>query len=467
MRRGTALDANTWRAVYAALDPMRSLAIEEVDALYVDRPDAPARRLAAQLKILAPSTGESSHFKVVVCGARGSGKSTELTRLAWYVRAEYAVVAVDLGAALPDGAGTLAALLLLGAALDRAAAKWSDPDFDLASPAAPPKRKSVGRTALKMAAAGLKVASEVTEQLAGLVGPVLNVTLPATAPLAVATGAVAGRTGSALGKLRAMLAKAALPAVVGPESLDQARALVEAVNALSDEIEDLAGRPVMLVAEGFDKRTDVSEVEAILRDIELLRDLRAPVALSGPINLRHDPRFSGAAGAFRIALLHNVLVTDRDGAVHEAGVSLLRQLWERRRDQRSLPVDALSDEAIERAARASTGLVRDFLSFLRDGVLRAFERGAPRVESQDVEDAIRERRLHVQSYLNDSRIALLQRVTDKGTLPPSEEADVLLFENIIVAHANGDTWFRPHAVLTEWLATLKAEHAGHAPDDDR
>ena len=64
-----------WRPKLRAVDPRRMVQLEEIHDLYVERGDAPYRSVVRDL-LLAERPAE---VKVLLCGARGSGKTTELT----------------------------------------------------------------------------------------------------------------------------------------------------------------------------------------------------------------------------------------------------------------------------------------------------------------------------------------------------------------------------------------------------
>ena len=132
-----------WDPILEALDPWRELAPTELDACYVPRPDdVPSDRLAWLLR--AP---DKARGKLLVCGARGAGKSTELTRLISLVHQKYVVVKLDAGLGLPKQAATPALLALLGAAVLRVGQHWQAPDADMADLVKAAKSKPLGAAA--------------------------------------------------------------------------------------------------------------------------------------------------------------------------------------------------------------------------------------------------------------------------------------------------------------------------------
>lgn len=444
-----------WRPKLRALDPWRLVHLEEIDELYAEREGAPYRVLARDL-VLAERKAD---VKVLLCGARGSGKTTELTRLAHDVEEHFCVVQTDLGVGLPDEASTLAVVTLLGVAALRAIEIWSRPDGD-AHALVPGGKASVARGVERLQGAlqrfgdGVPAVAQLLEGVSGIVtffDPAL------AAGLATASGVAkaAGSTTSAVTKLRIDLARGPLEGRLEPDQRDDAQAVVEAVNEILADLETLAGRPPLLLADGLDKRTRLDEVAQALDDEYLLRELQAPLVLTGPVNLRHDPRFRAVPGNFRLALLYNVPVWHRiDGAIQPApdGVRVLKDLYQRRREDAGIPEDLIGEALVEQAAQSCAGIVRDFLGLLHEAGKNALSRGQRLVDAADVEAAIKTRRLEMEGYLDEQEIEILSRVHDKGTLPGSPEADTLLFENFIACYHNGDIWFRPHDLIVSFIA---------------
>lgn len=435
-----------WKPILSALDPMRELGADEIDALYAERQGAPYKALATDLAI----ADQPSTLKFILCGARGSGKSTELTRLANKVRNDFCVVHTDLAAGLPDEASTLAVVTLLGVASLHAIRTWSSDD----ERATDVELRSGRRLQLALDKFG-EVVPKVSKLLEGISG-IVTVFDPAAGAALKASGAVA----SVGAEVRHALARGPLEGRLPPDKRDDAKAVVDAVNEILDELHERAGRPVLLLADGLDKRTGVAEVELALSEEYLLRELRAPLVLTGPVNLRHDPRFRAVPGNFRLALLYNVPVCVRaeDGTIGPAdeGIEMLRTLYERRRDAAGFSREHIAVELIDRAAAMCSGIVRDFLGLLHAACKNALIAARTKVELEDLEEAIKVKRLEMEGYLDEGHLDILRRVLDKGVLPGTERADTLLFENFIACYPNGDIWFRPHELIVAFVDAHRA-----------
>lgn len=437
-----------WRPVYRALDPFRVLSPEELGSLYAERPRPVWQDIVRSIAMAS----NPAIKKIVLAGPRGSGKTTELTRVATALAPRYAVVRLDVAGAHPDGAGTLPLVALVGVAVAAAVQSWRGPNES--------EEATAGRLQpLWRALEPLGVAATTFHK--ALVGASLLARIapdPTSQAVAIAIDAAAGTTGEVLGAYRDLEALAGLDSAGHEEP--KARALVIETNALLAELSRLAGKPPVIVLDGLDKKATLDQLFLALADVKLLVDLGAAVVFSGPIHLRHDPRFSGQLpGSFQPQPLHNVPVLVHEGAgviANEPGVAALVDVYHRRAAGAGLPADLFDVGHLRELARHSSGVVRDFLVLLTHAVDKVVEDGRQRVTDDDVVHAIRERKQSLQLHLDLGRIELLRQVLATERLPPGEQASDLLYNNYIACYPNDDLWYRPHETLVGFVAKHRA-----------
>jgi len=439
-----------WRPKLRALDPWREVGLGEIHELYAERQRSPYRSLATNLRLAR----HPSEVKIILCGALGCGKTTELTRLAHDVKGDFCVIKADLADGLPDEASTLAVVTLLGVASLHALKLWSAPDADLAT-LLQSLENPVGRGANLLQTA-LSRFGEALPSVATLIEGVSHiVTLfdpRAGTGLAAAKSVITAArvTTSVTSKLRHDLARGPLEGRLQPDQRDDAQAVVKAVNGILDELQSLSGRPPLLLADGLDKRPELDKITVALGEEYLLRELDAALVLSG-----------AAPGNFKLSLLYNVPVWRREengDVVHEPeGISVLRDLYQRRRSEAGFPENLFAEQLIEQAAKNCAGIVRDFLRLLEEAGKNALNRNAYTANDQDLEIAIKTLRLEMEGFLDEQDLRILRRVLDKGTLPASPEADTLLFGNFIACYHNGDIWFRPHELIVQFVRGQRAD----------
>ena len=236
---------------------------------------------------------------------------------------------------------------------------------------------------------------------------------------------------------------------------EDARGLLDETNILLAELGRLAGKPVVILIDGLDKKPSLTQLYRSLERDDLLVDLDAAVVLSGPIHLRHAPRSSGLLpGHFEPHPLHNIPVVTHDaGSVvaHKAGIDALTAVYRRRADLTPALAVLFDDRDLRRLARASSGIVRDLLVLTTYAVRAMVRDGRERVSGADVDVAIRTRKQTLQLHLDAARIALLCEVLRTELLPSSSVASDLLFSNYIACYPNDDLWYRPHEALVDYV----------------
>ncbi len=439
-----------WQPVVAVTDPQARISVDGVGPLYADRERTPSRDIADQLLVELGTV----RSRFLVCGARGSGKSTELVRLAALLRDDFTVLHIDVAPILEGGRGTLTIVLAVALEAVRRVAEWEGytleriADHDIGGQLARGLRRWQDDVNL----------SELIRAVGALVAAA-----PGEAPLLVggAMQIVGSLSNSGVLFTRALrplndLVKGAIGDRVTLSRSDDARALVDTANNALARLHGLTGKLPLLLIDGLDRLKDPTEVEQALYDDERLRDLEFPLVLTGPVTLRADPRFNTKAQAtFHTALLYNVPVVHPDGTPDPRGVANMAEVWRRRAEHAAIDPGVLPADGVAYAARMSSGIYREFLGILKRAALNALRANRRVATRADVDLAVADVRNALQNQLNDARIHILSRVATRRTLPDAADTDRLLFENFIACYRSTDIWFRPHETLVSYVM----EHA--------
>ena len=451
-----------WKPFVRGLDPRPTMTHEEIEALYVQRPRRCADDLAQSLLLQLPLTpdielqGAGAGF--ILCGSRGSGKTTELTRLGYLLHQKYCVLQLDLHTVLPENSGALPIIVLIGAAGLKALQQWNDTasyDKHLArlQEALNPSRK--GRsgpddrldlaTILDAASAFIIALPFPEAQLTGLA--------------VKATGLIARHTtqrGSISIVRQAQRLKDLWRGQAGGllegADVEQARGVMDTVNDILAAVEQASGRPPLVLADGLDKRNDLESLVHVLETPGILEALAVPAVYTGPVNLQHDPRFNGLRTRYQTQIVYNIPVhNQKTGSADDAGISILTEALRRRLHHLELPEDILSPGQVQLLAYHSGGAIRDFLEMASLACKQALGRDVREVSDDDVENAIREFRHALEFPLNEERLRLLRRVLNTAGMPGDPVANELLFLNYIFCYPDGDLWFRPHQCLVGFI----------------
>jgi len=449
-----------WKPRLQHLDPWREITRDEIETLYASRPDSPSDRIIEDLLThVSPK-----QYKVIFYGARGSGKTTELTRTGAILQDRFAVMQLDVAPALEENSGSLTVLVMIGVACLSAAHAWSAPD---AAAEWPPKAGTRLAELVSHFGGYIEKLGGSADALGGWissVGATLTLIDPATGAAAVATGVgvktAAGLARESSQKLTRLseIGRGPLGGRIPKEKMEDAKAFVEVINGILDELEEAAGRPPLLLVDGFDRLATIDEVWTALANAELFRGLDVPLVFSGPIQVRHHEQFGGLPGRFRPEILHNLAVVKRTasgGVERGAGVDVLLRAYKLRAQQLELSDDLFSDELLEVAGRYSSGIARDFFQLLDGAARSAMRRKNHTIDMDDMKESIRKKRHILQLALNEERYRLLINVLDKELPSAGADSESLLFENYIACYPNGDLWYRPHEILVSYLENLR------------
>lgn len=430
-----------WRSVYRAFDPRRPLSPAEVEDLYVEIPRSASSQILQDIEL----ADDPRRGIFVVCGSRGSGKTTEIANISRRLSSRFRCIRVDLENTLPEPVSTPGLLLVLGVFALRALE-------DL-----PSARSAIGplRDGLEEAIGGLgdEVSREV--DLGRLVAGAAT-TAAALSPeptgqaLAMAAAAFAGSTRLAWSPA---VGRAALAA---PDPAQER--LLAAVNAVLEKVEQFSRRPVLVLADGLDKLVRLQDVVQVLSRPRLLAELRCQMVITGPINLLHNAEFAALRQSVVPVPLYNLAVRSPANPDEQegSGVAFLLELFEKRRRFHKLP-DLAPEPVIRELARYSAGSIRDFVDLVRGAAREAAARKDIQLTAVDAREAVRGFRHLLEFSLTSESVRQLQAVLRTRRPTGDPHCEELLFNNYVLCYPDGDLWYRPHEALIEWINNAEWE----------
>ena len=440
------IDKQTWTRLHYLFDPIRQLTVSE-SHLYVQRPHSVSERLASD--ILA---GLYADTKWIVCGSKGSGKSTELVRLASRLQNERTVVAVDVAESVANVNTIQPAevLFLIGAAAIRTAKE----DLGYEVPA-----KFVQQ--LRDAFEGLLTKEshdiDLGKILEGVALFAANVGAPGVGAVAGAAKSVSTTATGALGE-RARIPLRHRPKLGGTTlPVREGRAELERLRIALDEIllDLYRQRKVVVLVDGLDQLVDSETI----RDLFTKSTLASPygqIVFGAPIDLMLLAMLKAVPDYLGICNLTNLLVKQpelkwvsiNEGLVEE-GRQKMRDVIRLRLESLDLTMEDVFDpECVELFIDASGGVLRDLIRFVRDAIRSALMSEKPRIDLPIAREAINDFAKLLSPSLTTKRIKELQKVRETGNAESDDEhvRDLLRY-GFILPYTNGTTWFEPHPVL--------------------
>ncbi|PRP96551.1 hypothetical protein ENSA5_36270 [Enhygromyxa salina] len=431
---------DAWRRLYKVCDPKERLHIDELN-LFVERPDSAARRIANSLE-----GGFDEQGKWIICGSVGTGKSTELTKLAEILHDSYLVVGVDLwrASARIDEVSAAEILFCIGAAAVRTAQNQFGHQVD------PALKKH-----LTTIFAGLledKHNVEVADLVEGVTLLAFDLLAPgASGAVKSALGAARAVTGAVQVPIgRPKLGGLTRPVKDGDPALDK---LVWAVDQILADVAQI--RAPLVLVDGLDKLTKIDSIRDLFATSRVLAKPRAPLVYTGPVTLMLAAEWSAAANYFDRARLANLVVAEptsphRRAAPEqvEAGRAAARGIIARRCGAAGVDISrAIAEDALELLVTKSGGLTRQLLQLVREAAKIAGMAEAPVVDETIARSACEEWRKEFEITMTGIRRKELEYIDANGEPQGGQVSHELLLWNYAIPYANGDMWFSPNPLI--------------------
>lgn len=240
-----------------------------------------------------------------------------------------------------------------------------------------------------------------------------------------------------------------------PRVEQELQAILDAVNAILEDVQARAGRRLLLMVDGLDK-ISADNAEALFLGSKLLPGLAPGQTLfTAPLAVAAYPRFNLVRNLFNVRGLHNLVVSvgpAKTGQVTdqelETGRAAMRQVVHLRlRDRIQDPDQVISPEGLNHLVITSGGLMRDLIFLMRNATITAQLHGSRRIELVDAQVTADELHRDYTWRLTREVVEELRHTHRTGQLSGSPLADELLRGNLILSYGNRSSWFDAHPIL--------------------
>ncbi len=396
-------------------DPTKALTGQALNDWFVSRKRSPRQRLKISL-----THQFNEPQKVLLVGHRGSGKSTELNKLAEEIKDRFHVVGFNV---LDITGRTNLAYENLMLAISTQVTRDCIEHNMLNRPVAEPVRNGLQELGdwWRRVVAGLDFQpppeGEASIQLSTLLGQV------------------------ELGAKQSSLTREALREQVNRQMPE----LIRRLNWVIEQAEAVSQRRPLIIVEGLDK-VDLEAATSIFRDhAPTITAPNAAMIYTFPIALRHSDHWNTIRLSFpNGSFLPNVTTRNADGTDNEYGLKTMRRLVLARAEER-----LIEREALDLIVRANGGIASRLVFLVRTAALYALERDerADRITVTDASNAIKELRREIMVTLTRNDLQVLRKRHRDRQLTNDEDEQRLLYNGSLIDYSNGEPWCDAHPVL--------------------
>ncbi len=413
MRKATNL-----RQVLNFFDPELALSgAEELEEWYVARADSPRTEMAVLLQAV------DKPQKFLFTGHRGSGKSTELVKLAAELADDVFVVRFSVKD-VTDIADLDYVDVMLGMA------------FELF------RQATESRSKVKLSQTVLK---GIIEWFQGL--GVEEIERKRSGGLQVELNVSAAKLG---GRYQQEITTRQKVRHTAQEVGQQSR-LKELLNYFIEDVQAKVGRRVLVMVEDLDKADLAKAHEIFYRHSTTLMAPDCSVIYTFPIALRHDNDFVQITHNYNEnqSALPNFPVNHRDGSPDSHGREFLKRIVTNRAEETLFEGNSL-DVLVEQ----SGGLPFQLVSLVRGAATFAISRDVGRIDEGAAAQAVLNLRIWYQPLLSTPQLELLRQVQCSKRVENDEEHRVLL-HNLSALEYRDDqgVWCDVHPVVAPMLAS--------------
>ncbi len=388
--------------------PNQSLHGEALERYYVQRPHAPLGPMNAYLRATV-----DQRVKVLFGGHRGSGKSTELARLAQDLKDDFLVVPFSVYRLNREDLSHVDLALACASALLRRVTE------ETAAVRVPPDLLA---DVLAWLSSDIACEKTITQTKSGTIAARLG------AFLAVLEGKYARET-QTRETIRSRLAY-------------RLSELIDRVNAVCAEIE-CNGPPPLIVVEDLDKVNLSVGRDLFFDHAATLTAMACNIVYTFPISLRFDNKYIQHKGDYSwLFLLPNIPVCDRTGQPNPAARRALREVITRR-----VAADAFGKQALESIVRLSGGLMRDLIRIVAASGLKALNQQSQKISLQIVRSVAAEMANEYRGVLKPKHYPVLQELHRTKQIVRSQTVQELLENLSLLEYPNEHDWCDAHVAV--------------------
>jgi len=230
-------------------------------------------------------------------------------------------------------------------------------------------------------------------------------------------------------------------------------ALVDNINELGTIILAHEGKRPLIIIDDLDKASLADSREIFISRQSTIMDINLPVIYAISSTLFYDPAFPSRKGIQEIFLPNIKLHEECSDVRVSEGYMLLRNFVHARMEP-----ELISEDALELAMKMSGGVFRELVRIMQDSIDYALGEERERVEIEDVEQSVTDIRNVYWRILTQTHIDILDDI--RACIPTRNDTETMaaLLKMLAILEYNGSgRWFDVHPALYKLLDEFKRE----------
>jgi hypothetical protein len=407
------MKANNLTQVLNIFNPKKPLSTrEDLDNYFIERPRGSLREMETYLR------AEEETVKILFTGHRGSGKSTELSKLSFLLEDKFFIVNFSIAESLNLYDLSYVDVILV--------------------------------TALKLMQRAHESGVKINELLLQNIFDWLNNEITKEKVIEIPAGANLSANVNLLAlKIESKFGGEIVTRTIMRENLEKRLSeLMEKINLTIKEIERKKGKRVLIIVEDIDKTDLVRARHLFFEHASSLSKINSKVIYTFPIALRYSNDFQQITRDLKHFVLPNVKIRDRQGNRNDEGYMLLKEVILKRMEE-----NLMTEEALDEIIESSGGLMVDMMRIMQGASIYALSEKKNVIDISHVRRMVNEIRNDYISILQNKHYEILNKIKeDKDKRIVNEETVQEVLHNLsLLEYRNDDIWANVHPIVKPLL----------------
>lgn len=206
----------------------------------------------------------------------------------------------------------------------------------------------------------------------------------------------------------------------------------------------------IIIFEDLDKLNPEDAGKIFYNYSAILSGVSFPIIYTFPISMSYESKFGSLGGYFETETLPMIKVKKIDGTENDEGICTIKHIVEKRMD-----LSLFDDSVLELIIKKTGGSIRDLFSVIVSGATRAMRRQGETISIEDVSIALEQLKTSLTRRIDSRHYEFLAKIySDKSYREQISDKNMLLemLQASVVLEYNSKRWHDVHPLVGEFLA---------------